>query len=488
MARYTIADFKRLGVYQEAPAHSDVGEIKKGAPWQDVPPAIRKRLASVGGGKHNDPSREDAGVITDLLRHRSPEDVYATFDASARGKDARRRKESHYDDYMQRTMRAQVAFLAAQKKKEEGFSVTIKDKNDGIEAAEPGATADNWREFFRTPAEYLNLPELDFVVDQFIVEEGVTGLGGLSGHGKTLLAISLAKCIARNLTKEEKKSGEGKMWLGKIETKTYPVMYIIPESGARSFARRLKAFRITQDTDRFLIRTMSDGYTLPLSGDAMKAAVKGRVIFLDTFRRFLEGKSEQKSEDMGALGDIIRELIKAGAVSVVFLHHSPKATRGELIMDLENVFSGSGDIGANLDSGHGLRMLDSRKVIVQVQNVKARDHEALEPFQVQARPHLDSTGDLYLLKEPGLCGDLAKEKKTKGQNETATKIKKYLQENGGRAAAQRVKMSGRTLYALVGGSKKTFDKVLAEGMVRKWWLTDHTGRDTDYRLYENETK
>ena len=93
-----------------------------------------------------------------------------------------------------------------------------------------------------------------------------------------------------------------------------------------------------------------------------------------------------------------------------------------------------------------------------------------------------------MTKDPGLCGDLAKEKKTKGQNETARKIKKYLQENGGRAAKQRVKMSGARLYDLVGGNKKNFNKVLAEGVVKKWWITDHDGNNTDYRLHEKGSK
>ncbi len=187
-----------------------------------------------------------------------------------------------------------------------------------------------------------------------------------------------------------------------------------------------------------------------------------------------------------ALKEENRERVQAGAVAIVFAHHSKNA-RNELVMDLENVFRGSGDIGANLDAAHAVRVIDDKKVTLQFQCVKPRDFEPCEPFQITARPHIDQSHDLLMTKDPGLCGDLAKEKKTKGQNETAGKIKKYLRENDAKAT-HRVKMSGARLYDLVGGNKKNFNKVLAEGVVRKWWVTDYDRNNTDYRLYEKESK
>lgn len=458
---YTIQELKDAGLYMEAPATADVGEIESGAVWQDLPTALRKRLATVGGGKYNDPSREDASVITALLRHDlSPQDAYATFDASARGADARDRKASHYDDYLQRTIRNQVGFLGKE---------LMPKKSDDL------FVEDDWKNNFRTVSQLNQLP-LAFAIEQIIPEEGVTGIGGLSGHGKTWIMLSMAKAIQ-----------SGSKWLGYFETKKYPVLYLSPECGDRSFNRRARLLKIPSHNS-FLIRTMSQGKILPLLSDEMREASKGRVVFLDTFIRFAAGKNEQASDAMSALNEEIRELLQAGAVAIVFAHHSPKNVRNELVMDLENVFRGSGDIGANLDAAHAVRVIDERKVTVQFQCVKPRDFEPCEPFQITARPHIDNDHDLLMTKDPGLCGDLAKEKKTKGQNETARKIKKYLQANDDRPATQRVKMSGARLYDLVGGNKKNFNKVLAEGVVRKWWLTDYDGNNTDYRLYEKASK
>jgi hypothetical protein len=156
---YTLKELQVAFPYVESPATVE-GEIEPGAVWQDLPATLRKRLANVGGGKHDDASREDASVITALLRHDlSPQDVYATFDASARGADARDRKASHYDDYVQRTIRAQIGFL--------GKEVMPKKDDIFVEA--------DWKTNFRTVAQ-LNQEPLEFVIEQMIPEEGVTGM------------------------------------------------------------------------------------------------------------------------------------------------------------------------------------------------------------------------------------------------------------------------------------------------------------------------
>jgi len=92
-------------------------------------------------------------------------------------------------------------------------------------------------------------------------------------------------------------------------------------------------------------------------------------------------------------GELLFGLLKAGAVAVNFAHHSTKNSRNELTMDLENVFRGSGDIGAILSAGHGIRMLDASKTLIQVECVKARDFEPSKPFQLEGRPWIDREGD-----------------------------------------------------------------------------------------------
>src|SRR5580692_8151005 len=98
---YTIAQMKRAGLYLEAPATVDVGELGGGTVHHDLPSKLQNRLDMPGLGPYQDASREDAHCLCALLGHgMSPEDAYATFSASPRGEDARDRKSGHFEDYM----------------------------------------------------------------------------------------------------------------------------------------------------------------------------------------------------------------------------------------------------------------------------------------------------------------------------------------------------------------------------------------------------
>lgn len=108
---YSLDQFRKAGLYREKP-ESVNGEIRSGRVIEDIPDLLKGRLAQAGGGVHNDASREDSSGITALLScGLTPEDVYATFAASVRGKDAISRKNGHFDDYLQRTIRSSLSFL-----------------------------------------------------------------------------------------------------------------------------------------------------------------------------------------------------------------------------------------------------------------------------------------------------------------------------------------------------------------------------------------
>jgi len=132
MARYTIADFKRLGVYQKVPETVEIGELAGGTVDHDLPSKLQDRLDTPGLGKYKDASREDASCLCALLSHGlSPEDTYATFVASQRGEDARDRKDSHFEDYMARSIKAAVSYVGkermAKKEKEKEADYHLSD-------------------------------------------------------------------------------------------------------------------------------------------------------------------------------------------------------------------------------------------------------------------------------------------------------------------------------------------------------------------------
>src|SRR4051812_33958871 len=85
-------------LYQEICAERSGSEensddLDNGTLITTLPKWIGERLATVGRGKVDDASREDSILITAMLREGyTAEDVYATFEQSKRGEDARERK------------------------------------------------------------------------------------------------------------------------------------------------------------------------------------------------------------------------------------------------------------------------------------------------------------------------------------------------------------------------------------------------------------
>jgi len=265
-----------------------------------------------------------------------------------------------------------------------------------------------WRQQFRTLAE---LDERDVIelIDGFL-PEGNIGIGGLSGAGKTFVALSITKALTT-----------GRPFVGKfnVPEKT-PVLYLSPEVGDRQFRKRGKAFGIPWDDDSlFLCRTLSQGPTLPLDNLFVLEAVRQLhkpVVILDTAIRFSSSADENSSVQNSWMEKAIRSLREAGCVAVIALHHSPKRTEDMGAPTLENTFRGTGDIGALLDMAYSIRTDRALKdrgegEQVTVQCVKARDMEdAPARFNLglkhrvdgesALRSFIDETGDMVLMAAP----------------------------------------------------------------------------------------
>ena len=231
----------------------------------------------------------------------------------------------------------------------------------------------------------LDQRPLEFVVDRFIQEEGITGIGGPSGHGKTYMMLSLAKHIS-----------QGTQAWGFLACKKFPILYLLAEGGDRALLKRLNELRIENSED-FLMRTMSHGPTLPLDNPGLIELSKGRVVFLDTFPRWLQGREENSSTAMAELFQLGLEMLTAGAVAIVLAQHSVKGTqKNPWTMTPECVFRGSGDILANLAAAHGIYQLDNRdkdRTLIHVECVKPRDFEPWGPFQLEGKPWINKEGD-----------------------------------------------------------------------------------------------
>lgn len=241
-----------------------------------------------------------------------------------------------------------------------------------------------WRQQFKRIAE-LEDAEMVQLIEGFM-SEGNIGLGGLSGHGKTFLALSLVKALTT-----------GRPFVGRFNVPAIrPVLYLCPEVGERQLRKRIKHFGVPDDEDLFLCRTLSQGPTLPLDHAHVLEAVRAMgdpVVFLDTAVRFSRGKDENSAAENQWMDLAVRGLREVGAIAVVLLHHSPKAAsksspkgkkrKDEFVPSLENTFRGTGDIGALLDIGYNVRLIDEAPGLqIRVTCVKPRDFDPPPPFNL----------------------------------------------------------------------------------------------------------
>ena len=311
--------------------------------------------------------------------------------------------------------------------------------------------AKDWRSIFHTVEEIENAAPLRFAIEGFLQEAGVTLIGGLGGHGKTLLMLAVAKALL-----------EGSPLFGykpfSVPRPAQRVLYLVPESSLGPFWSRLQLFRLQEHarSDRLLVRTLSSREQVPLDDARLFKAAEGADVFLDTAVRFMAG-NENDVENARPFADTLFRLLQAGARSITGAHHAPKGFEGQDYMTLENILRGSGDLGAMLCTCWGIRQIDPVRNQLYVQNVKPRDFQPCESFILEGRPHLDMTGQFKMLNEPGEAEELRSYLRQKGGRPAVTDKDEKLAQ----AVALRVKgVSLRDVADKIGVSKSTVERWL----------------------------
>ncbi len=277
----------------------------------------------------------------------------------------------------------------------------LQHEADGLRAlqAEVGWGAD-WRGLFHTWDEFASAPPLRFAIEGFLQDSGITLIGGLAGHGKTLVMLAMA----RALLEPSPLFGYERFRVAQPATR---VLYLVPESSIGPFGSRLRLFRLEEHIrrDRLLVHTLSSRERVSLTDPKLLKAAAGAHVFLDTVVRFMDG-AENDVASARVFANTLLDIVAAGARTITGAHHAPKSFETQERMTLENILRGSGDLGAMLCTAWGLRQIDADANRIYVQNVKARDFEPCAPFIIQARPYLDQTGQIPMLDPPGTAGEL----------------------------------------------------------------------------------
>ena len=194
---------------------------------------------------------------------------------------------------------------------------------DAGNTVKQGWGEDDWRSIFHTWEEFENTPRLRFAIDGFLQEAGVTLIGGLAGHGKTLVMLAMAKA----LLEESPLFGYE---LFSVPRPAQRVLYLIPESSLGPFWSRLQLFQLQEHVrgDRLLVQTLSSRHQVSLADPRLLRAAEGADVFLDTAVRFMNG-SENDVESARPFADTLLRLLSAGARSIIGAHHAPKGFEGK---------------------------------------------------------------------------------------------------------------------------------------------------------------
>jgi hypothetical protein len=271
--------------------------------------------------------------------------------------------------------------LRRQGKPNEEINAILQKMVNGAVAKKQADKESEWRSNFRSVGE-LDQGDVRMLINNFM-PEGTNFIGALAGGGKTWFALSMVKALTT-----------GRPFLGRDDFTVpviIPVLYLIPEVGARAFRKRLEKFKIPNDPRLFLCRTISEGSTLSLTDPVLVGAVKAMrpVVFLDTAIRFNNSTDENSAMQNKKLVDAMIALRQMGAVSVIALHHSTKSTRKEG-MTPENILRGTGDTAASADCVYGLlrdeKLYDDGRgpEELDVKCVKPRDFTPPPPFRIAA--------------------------------------------------------------------------------------------------------
>jgi hypothetical protein len=326
----------------------------------------------------------------------------------------------------------------------ESLAVALLDLQQSLKEA-PGETLGH------TFEEIENVRSVNWAIEGFLQEDGITAIGGLSGNGKTLVMLEMTRALLE---------GEKLFHRFPVTTPATKVIYLIPESGLAPFAHRLRLFHLTEFVreGRLIVRTMSKK-PIGLGDSLLLKEAPGADVFLDTVTRFKSGDENDAAENASFAEDLFN-LQRAGARTIVGAHHAPKGFAKDTVMTLEGILRGSGDIGAMLATCWGIRQIDADTNRVFIGNVKARDFSPSEPFIVQGRPGIDLNGYFDLTEPPGFAGELAdhlsnKEGRRSGPSITADK----------HVEALRLHAAGRSLRQVaeaVGVGKSTVERWISD--------------------------
>ncbi len=232
--------------------------------------------------------------------------------------------------------------------------------------------------------EILSQPDKteEWMVESIIPYNSINTISGLPNHFKSLFTQKLVKSVA-----------SGEPFLERFKTKQGAVLVIDREIPTPRLKRRWKSLGDLNGLPIFFYN-YSSPFKLDRSqnADMLKTLVKKhdiKLVVIDTFNRVHTGKDLASASDVAAVFEPLKQLLEF--TSVILIHHSNKSGYGKEIPTPDELL-GSIDFAAETDLLFTLRKKD--KNTVTVHNLKSRDSELINPFELSFVVYPGGTVDL----------------------------------------------------------------------------------------------
>ena len=220
----------------------------------------------------------------------------------------------------------------------------------GVTLSEPitAEVVKDWRLHYHSVTEHDSVGPPRFLIEDFLPEQAIMGIGAFIGQKKTLAALNVVFSLC---------SGEPLFGKYKVTRKPARVLYLGPENGLISFSDRANRIGLRPYLCKtFFYATMSIQEQRPLTA-LMSEEIQDAAIVIDTAIRFTDG-NENDAAMMKEFAKHAFSLIRNKAACVIMLHHSPKTMTKASELTLENSFRGTGELSAFLSVALAMRTQD----------------------------------------------------------------------------------------------------------------------------------
>lgn len=221
----------------------------------------------------------------------------------------------------------------------------------------------------------MEFPDDEWLVDGLLAIPSVNALSGMPGHGKTLITIHIAHCVANGLPV-----------FGKFASMKAKVLIISEEDYLRHLKKRFESLGIAENDDITYLSRCGVKIDDPKYVDEIIEIVREqgiKLVIIDSLVR-VHGQDENDAPGMARVSEQLRRIGDEG-VAVLLLHHHRKQDgnqKGNTGLSLR----GSSEIQAAVENHFALARKDDEDILV-ISQPKARNSEALKPFEVKILKH-----------------------------------------------------------------------------------------------------